>query len=723
MKITKIIVYGVILAGFSSAAVYGSQRKVQPFGLVSTQNTLVRVSAKDDQLILTTLSTGANAKNWSSSAINRTKLLGWANIKGQDVPLHWQLVAKKQSASPSRLEFTFRCATPNLIARSEWRAATTSGAIEHTLSIVNLGEEPVMLGRQESLSWSFRPAKGHHLQSWWVEKGAGRPSLTGVHTDPVGPNFKQTVLCQPYVADKEAYSEDWHGRDAIPWVSVYDQTAHSGWYAGVEFSGRTSIRMVSPSGPQILVSMGLAAEPKGSPDFRTIVLPGETYVLPTVFIGCYSGTVEDGCNQLKHWVDSALRPKAADSRYPLLTLNSWGSDMAINAPLAKSMISNASKLGMELFHVDAGWFRGVGDWNSNPIKFPQGIREISDNAHANGLKFGLWVGWTQGGTQPDAEDRATILNVHAPDRQSWFAKDYAADWKPADFVGADLCLANKDAAAWSLNLLTDVVGKYKVDMLEHDQRMMVDSCVRADHGHTNTRGDTAYRATLGYYGVYDDLRKKFPNLMFEDCVNGGRMVDFGAAKRVDYFSITDSYFPIANRRAFWDTSYVMPPAMCECYVMAMPTKTIPEFKNILRSGLMGWCSIMQDPGKWSPEQMAAAKQEFSIYKTLLRPLIRDGNLYHVSQRPDGKRWDGVEYVSRNSKTGVLYAFRGTTAESRHTYILQGLSAHRRYRLRFADGGQPDQILMGEQLMKGGVTVNLSDPETSQLVFVSLVSGR
>ena len=58
----------------------------------------------------------------------------------------------------------------------------------------------------------------------------------------------------------------------------------------------------------------------------------------------------------------------------------------------------ASKLGVELFVMDDGWFgqryddhRGLGDWYVNPTKFPNGLRELIDEVHQLGMQFGIWV--------------------------------------------------------------------------------------------------------------------------------------------------------------------------------------------------------------------------------------------------------------------------------------------------------------------------------------------
>jgi len=68
----------------------------------------------------------------------------------------------------------------------------------------------------------------------------------------------------------------------------------------------------------------------------------------------------------------------------------------------------------------------------------------------------------------------------------------------------------------------------------------------------------------------------------------------------------------------------------------------------------------------------AAKRQFDLYKEKLRPLINNANLYHVSERADGQRWDGMLYVDPKAGTGVLFAFRGKTEEGSHVFKLKGL---------------------------------------------------
>lgn len=435
-----------------------------------------------------------------------------------------------------------------------------------------------------------------------------------------------------------------------------------------------------------------------------------------------------------------------------MTSNTWGEGLEINETQAYRMIDQAAQLGLEMLHIDAGWFKGVGDWYPSPSKFPHGLAPIADEAHRRGLKFGMWVNWAQAGigTEPGS------LNVNDPKVKDWLIADTPPDWKPDSFVGRTMDIGVPAVKDYTLHEIERIVRDNHLDMLEHDGYLVANSCSRLDHPHaasnlpptstavegnglampeSSNSTDVSYHAVRSYYEIYSHLREQHPALMFEICNDGGRMVDFGSAAHGDYISITDTYDPLSNRRAFFDASYVFPPAMLETYVDRWPTPRIENFRYMLRSGMMGWFSLMFDPTlagnpntldisrlvtipKWTADDYAAAREEFALYKDKLRPLIRNADLYHVSERPDGIHWDGMEYFDPKSRRGVLFAFHGsTTTESVHHFQLQGINPKRSYRLTFHDrGSSSDVVVSGLALMQAGVDVSLPVPISSDLVF-------
>ncbi|MGE5111820.1 MAG: alpha-galactosidase [Acidobacteriaceae bacterium] len=660
-----------------------------------------------------------------------TKLIDQVRIGDKLIPLNWKFNSGASRVELRHVSFIYESSSPHLQLVWEWKARAAHGPVEHTIRIRNLGSEEVWIPLQDSVAFDWALSADQQLSTMYVEKGADTPSKIGTHELPVKNGYSWEGTSSTY-----AHPFNNQPREIIPWVAV--ESGGAGWYAGIEFSGRTRLSLQRKDGT-LSGAVGLNPDP---PPFWTRIQPGQSFETPTVFVGAFTGGYDGAGNILRRWVKEVLGNPATwrDPKYPWMVNNSWGSGMAIDDTLARKMLADSAELGLEMFHIDAGWFRGVGDWYPDPKKFPHGLAPIADEAHRRGLKMGLWVDWTQAGvsTEPGA------LNVHDPKVRDWLVTDLPSDWKPEEFKGETIDIGDPAARDWARAEVQRIVDSYKLDMLEHDGYLVAQGCIRKDHPHappnsssmtihqdsgfrfaeSSNSTDVSYHATKAYYEIQSNLRAKHPGLLLEVCNDGGRMVDFGSAAHADYFSITDTYDPLSNRRAFFDTSHVLPMAMLESYVEAWPTPKIENFLYMLRSGMMGWITIMQDTNKWSAEQHAAAKKEFQLYKDKLRPLIRDADLYHVSARPDGIHWDGVEYFDHQKRTGVLYAFHGSSEnEPTHPFPLRGLRLDRDYRLTFQDNTSPSQVKSGRELTERGIAVHLPLANSSELVFIEEVAQK
>lgn len=692
---------------------------------LQTEQTLIELQAQESapKLVRFTLRGGPS---WQNSAPET--LIPFADIGGKITKLSWTFNPKASQIDGQRAVFVYDCANPHLRVAWEWEARASNGPLEHHTHIENLGTREIWIPLQDSFTFSLGTPSNARLKHIYIDKGAGKPSAIGTHEGELPAGYRWEGTSSTY-----AHTVDNHPREIIPWFAVQEcNRQQAGWYVGIEFSGRTRLVLERTSN-RLNGAVGLNPEP-GS--FRTRVKPHESFDTPTIFIGAYEDGLDGLGNVLRPWVRNVLGNRRAwqDSHYPLLVNNSWGSGMQIDEALARRMIRDSAELGLEMFHIDAGWFRGVGDWYPDPKKFPHGLPAIADEAHRQGLRFGIWVDWTQAGldTQPGA------LNLHDPKVYDWTVSDLPPDWKPEPFKGQTIDIGVPAAQAYAQREVNRLVHDYHLDMLEHDGYLVAQGCVRHDHPHappdpsrmsiatdsgnhiveSSNSTDVSYHAVRAYYAIYSKLRRSHPNLLLEICNDGGRMVDFGSAAHGDYFSITDSYDPLSNRRAFYDASYVLPPAMLEAYVEKWPAPNIEGFRYMLRSGMMGWLTIMLDTTVWNAQEHAAAKSEFQLYKGKLRPLIRDAALYHIAPRPDGIHWDGVEYFDSKHDRGVVYAFRGSKpGDNYYVFRVKGLAAGKTYRLHFQDASAPDGLETGRDLLQSGIRVTLPNPNSSELVFI------
>ena len=91
----------------------------------------------------------------------------------------------------------------------------------------------------DSLRLDWRPVGGVALHNFYVEKGADAPSAHGAHLEQVVEGYRWIGRSSTY-----AHPVEGEEREIIPVEFVYAPSPRQvGWYAGIEFSGRTRIAL------------------------------------------------------------------------------------------------------------------------------------------------------------------------------------------------------------------------------------------------------------------------------------------------------------------------------------------------------------------------------------------------------------------------------------------------------------------------------------------------
>jgi Melibiase len=305
-------------------------------------------------------------------------LVDFAFAEGVRVPLRWRWNRRESRVGPRSVSFVYDSTSPRLRLRWIWTARAASGPLEHTISIENLSGRELLLGLQESLRFAWEFPAGAGAERLSIEKGGGAPGTSGTLLEPVSEGARWEGHSSTYA--REAASRP---REIIPFLLVQSSEApHAGFYLGAEFSGRMRLSL-ERSGGLLRGSAGLDPEPRTG---LVRLAAGERLGTPTVFLGAARGGLEATGNTLRRWIRGTLARSAAkqDRRYPHLVLNSWGSGMSIDEPLARRMLKDAADLGFEMFHVDAGWFRSVGTGGRIRENFPGDSRRLPRRPTAPG---------------------------------------------------------------------------------------------------------------------------------------------------------------------------------------------------------------------------------------------------------------------------------------------------------------------------------------------------
>ena len=200
------------------------------------------------------------------------------DIQGVATPVQWTLASCKSDVH--QVEFVYESAKPHLRLSWQWVARADAGPMEHRIAIENLSGQEIWLPLIDSLRLDWRLVRGVGLHNFYVEKGADAPSAHGAHLEHVIEGYRWIGRSSTY-----AHPVEGEAREIIPVEFVYATSPMQvGWYAGIEFSGRTRIAL-ERKGDRLASRLGLNDEIE---TFRTRLEPGGSFETPTVFFWGHS---------------------------------------------------------------------------------------------------------------------------------------------------------------------------------------------------------------------------------------------------------------------------------------------------------------------------------------------------------------------------------------------------------------------------------------------------
>jgi len=550
--------------------------------------------------------------------------------------------------------------------------------LRYSSSYLNSGGSPVYVTAANMLPWGFADL-GQRYTALVVEQWSDG-SLPAEDFEQ-----SQTLLD---TAGTEVVVNSGAGQKHCGWLAVED-TNTRGLFAGWEFDGsaKAAVRQLGSAGALRFSSAVL--------NLNHPVPPAGTFDLPAAFIGLFHGDFNEAGYRTQRFMEAVLAKAPPAAGFPYVSWDSWAYGEKIDEQTLLRNADLAASLGAELFVVDLGWARSIGDWHADTTKFPDGLESVSAHVHSLGLKFGLHFALAEA-------DPASPVLVANPD---WVSSDQG------DYFGASsLCLSNRPTRDWLIQQAIRMIDDYSVDWILQDGANMVMQCNKTTH--THDPADSNYsNAVDGLNYVVSAIQAARPNVAWENCENGGRMMTFNMVGSYVTSITNDASGALPSRKAVYGATYPFSPRYADRYMPA--SDGLSDYATLSYRFGGPWVLMDQLP-TLTANQRDSLRSAIQNYKNG-RAAMNGGKVYHI-QAPAQGATDAIESYNAALDSATAVITRANSPGTSYIFRPQGLNPTGQYTVTL-EGSRATYSMSGAQLMADGVAVPLPAAYDGEVVHI------
>lgn len=447
--------------------------------------------------------------------------------------------------------------------------------------------------------------------------------------------------------------------------------------------------------------------------------PGEVFVSPELEIGMLHGDTDDTVNEMNaHLRRSVLNLPEADGSACYVG-SGMGAEHDMSVETTKQFIDQMAYIGCEIFIVDAGWYcppnrenewwSRAGDWHDDRDRYPNGIAEIRDYCKSKDMKFGVWMEAERIGNQTE------IFKTHP----EWSTRRIEGDSS-----GGFLDFTNPEAAKWAEDEAARIISEFKLDLFRVDYNVGGGEMFHIEnHG---GRECGSIRHVKAVYRMYENLKKRFPNVVFENCAGGGGRCDIGMLRNFNHTWVSDNQVPPRSLMITNGMTLALPPERVDRLVAGMGCHQAASIDYHMRNAMFGHVS-MNVFGPRTAEMNTGLldfiRHSLDIYKDFIRPFLPEAKIYHHTPSSESyKRGQAeiIELTSADKTKAVIGAFTSTLPSDEAIVVYpRGLDASLDYEITYDNTGAK-AVITGFELINGGLRLRIAQALSSELIIVKAI---
>lgn len=614
--------------------------------------------------------------------ITELRYSGYQVIAGKPVlqGLPSVYVESEQEADTLELTLTDEYAKLTVILR--YTVYEGTDVIARSVHFMNHGDSSLQLQRALSTSVDFPTAELDmiYLAGAWAREGnLTRRRLVQGGTSIESRRGMSGHQLNPFVALARPGTDEHHG-EVFGFSLVYSGS----FEAEAEVDSFDTTRF----------SMGL-----GSPEFNWLLEAGESFQTPEVVM-VYSAQGIGEMSRIYHrlYRTRLCRGLYRDKERPILVNNWEATYFDFNTDKLESIAAEASKLGIELFVLDDGWFgkrdadnSSLGDWVEDLRKLPGGLSDLAQRVNGLDLQFGLWVEPEMISPDSDLYRQHPDWCLHVPGRRRSEAR-----WQLV------LDYTREDVREYIFEALSRIFSTVPIAYVKWDMNRCLTEIGSAALP-PERQGETAHRYVLGLYELLERLTAKFPHILFESCCSGGGRFDPGMLHYMPQTWTSDNTDAVERLKIQYGTSLVYPISAMGAHVSAVPNHQVGRMTPLAFRGdaaMSGNFGYELDLTKFTAEEKELVKEQVANYKEI-RTLVQQGNLYRLQSPFEGNETAWM-FVSEDQQEALVYYFRVMAVPNppRRSLKLQGLNPAMDYGL----GDESGEVYGGDRLMQVGLAL-------------------
>jgi len=522
----------------------------------------------------------------------------------------------------------------NLKVVSHYRAFQGVPVVRRYVEIGNMGSSPVGIEYLSSAMLQGFADPTHfddNLKIWiafnsWMSEGQWhclRPSEMG---------FVES--------GRVSWSQAWAGsvgswstEKFLPMAVIENARLGLSWFWQIEHNGSWHWEISNESDPNNAASDVYAY--LGGPDALHAqawknLLPGSTYRTVPVAVGCVAGGFQEAVQALTQYREQYCVPQrpARSVRCPVIFndyMNCLWGDPTEQKELP--LIDAAAAAGCEYFVIDAGWYAErnedwsstVGSWMPSKSRWPHGLQYVLDSIRRKHMVPGLWL-------EPEVAGMHSTL-AQKPD--NWFFMRHGKRVVKNSRLFLDF--RNPLVRDHLNGVVKRLVEEYKVGYIKMDYNADTMAGTELD-------ADSFGQGLLGHNRAVQDwltgIRKRYPDLVIENCASGGGRMDYAMLSRTDLQSCTDQEdYRRLPAIATGSTAGVAPVQLA---IWTYPKRDADPDQASFNMVTAMLCRIHQsgDLASLQPAAMKQVENGIRVYKEQIRAHIPGATPFYPLGMPD-----------------------------------------------------------------------------------------